>query len=336
MALNGAELEIREGRPSDLEDILDIYRQKDLFLSLIWTSRDEQVRKHFTDNLTRQKDLFGAHPDLRVLVASRKSDGRTIAYLLLFLDFMEAITGERQGLIFDCGVLAEYRDSGVVQALLLKAEAAVIERKMKYIVIELFHDDLKSTAEVEGAGFRREIHRIIKKAELRPVKAPDPDPFLVRQACCEDIFFVLWLNTQCAEYIIPAGRERPRDEVQYRFLNIYSRMSLAEREEFTSLIIEDRLKDSSIGYLLFKTESSDAITGVRLGYIYDIAIHPDYWGRRATQRLMREGENYMVRKGIGYLLGDISDSNQRALKTAIKSIGFFHERVRWMKRLVFD
>lgn len=330
------EFTIRDGTPSDIDEILQIYLHKDLFLSMVWSSRGEEVQQHYSKNLSRQKDLFGTHPDLKVLIAERKADKKILAYLFLFLDFIEAITGERQGLVFDYGVSRECDDSGAVPALLRGAEEAVLERKMKYVVIELFHNDVKSTLEVEKAGFKKEIHRIIKKAEFRPVKSPDPDPFTVRNACSEDIFFVLWLNTQCATYIIPSGRERPRDEVQYRFLSIYSSMSLAEREEFTSLIIEDGIKDSSVGYLLFKTASRDVITGDRLGYIYDIAIHPDYWGKRATHRLMREGENFMVEKGISYLLGDISDSNQRALKTAIKSIGFSPERIRWMKRLTQD
>lgn|GEM_PF-773110 len=336
MITTGMEFRIRDGRPSDIDDIVEIYRQKKLFLSMAWASRGEEVQQHYIKNLRMQKGHFGSHPDLKVLIAERKADGKALAYLLVFLDFVEAITGEKQGLVFDYGVSGECHDSNVIQALLSRAEAAVLEKKMKYIVIELFHDDVKSSEEVEKAGYRREIHRIIKKAEFRPVKAPEPDPFTVRKGCSEDIFFVLWLNTQCAAFIIPSGRERPHDEVQFRFLGIYSGMSLAEREEFTSLIIEDRIKDISAGYLLFKTSSSDVITGDRLGYIYDIAIHPDYWGRRATQRLMREGENYMAEKGMAYLLGDISDNNQRALKTAIKSIGFSPDRIRWMKRLTAD
>lgn len=336
MTSAGIEFTIRDGRPSDIDEILEIYRQKELFLSMVWASRGEEVQQHYIKNLRMQKDLFGTHPDLKVLIAERKADRKILAYLLIFMDFIEAITGEKQGLVFDYGISRECDDSRVIQALLCSAEAAVQQKKMKYIVIELFHNDMKSAKEVEKAGFKHEIHRIIKKTEFRPVKAPETDPFIVRKGCSEDIFFVLWLNTQCAAYIIPSGRERPHDEVQFRFLSIYSGMSLAEREEFTSLVIEDRIKDSSIGYLLFKTSSSDVITGDRLGYIYDIAIHPDYWGKRATQRLMREGENFMAEKGIAYLLGDISNNNQRALKTAIKSIGFSPDRIRWMKRLTAE
>ena len=110
-------------------------------------------------------------------------------------------------------------------------------------------------------------------------------------------------------------------------------MSLAETEDFAALIIEDALKNESAGYLLLKTDTCDPVTGERLGYVYDLSIHPHYWGKRATQRLMKEGENYLYHKGIPYFLGDICEDNQRALKTAIKSIGFTLERIRWMKKL---
>jgi len=85
--------------------------------------------------------------------------------------------------------------------------------------------------------------------------------------------------------------------------------------------------------MMLKLGSFDAVTGAWLGYVYDMAIKPEYWKTRASWRLMKETENLLIQKGIDFLLGDISEKNQRALKGALRLIGFTLERVRWMKKI---
>lgn len=87
------------------------------------------------------------------------------------------------------------------------------------------------------------------------------------------------------------------------------------------------------GYLLVKTGFQEPVTGQRLAYIYDLAVHPDHWGRRATQLLMRDVERRLAELGFDIFCGDISERNPRALKTAIKSLGFTLEYRRFGRKL---
>ncbi|MDQ7822204.1 MAG: GNAT family N-acetyltransferase [Candidatus Eremiobacteraeota bacterium] len=326
-------IEAREGTPGDIEEIIALFEGKDQFLSMMWSSMGDEVKSFHVRSLRSRAHLIGQGGDFKVFVAERSGDRKAVAYLVLFLDIVETITGEKQGFIFDYAVSPDHAGGDALPLLFRKAEEAVREREIQYLVMEIFAQDKEGEKRAFREGFGKEMNRIILRTAVKPLPRHDPDPFIVRKAQSEDLFFVLWLNTQCASFTIPSGRDRPKDDVQYRYLRIYSELSLEESEDFTALIIEDAVKETPVGYLLFKTNACDAITGARLGYVYDIAIHPDYWGKRAAQRLMKEGINLLSEKGIPFCLADISEGNQRALKTAIKSIGFHLESIRWMKKL---
>jgi len=97
------------------------------------------------------------------------------------------------------------------------------------------------------------------------------------------------------------GRDTPRGEVMVRYMSAYMELKLDESELFTALIIEDRKAEKPIGYLMYKLNACDSISGDKVGYIYDLAIDPDYWGKRATQRIMREGERFLAGRGVTWL-----------------------------------
>lgn len=320
---------IRDGSIADIGEIIRIYEGKEHFLSMIWSADPEKAKRFFVENLRNKAPLHSTDRNFRMLIA--EDGGKTVGYLILFLRLVETITGEEQAFIFDYGVEAGHEEAAV--PLIERAGGVTCEEGLKYLEVEIYNDDMKGELLYDSVGFRREIHRIIKIVEHHEFPFSESDPYKVRKAWNEDMFFLLWLNTQCASFTIPPGRDRKKEDVQFRYLRVYSGMKLEGDENLTALIIEDVRKDEPAGYLLLKTHAHDAITGEKLGYVYDIAIHPDYWGKRAAQRLMREGENALFQQNIKYCIADISDDNQRALKTAIKSTRFRAEKIRWMKKL---
>jgi ribosomal protein S18 acetylase RimI-like enzyme len=316
----------------DIDGIIRLYGGKEHFYSLPWQGHEEEVTRYFITNLKSRKDEIASDRNLRIFVARHGPEGEILAYLMLLSEVIEGITGQKQGLIIDYALSPTHDGNTLFGAMLSQAEEALLENYTKYLVIDVFCNDGGGEKIIEAGGFKRELNRIVKKVEMGPVRAPEPDPYLVRMAENEDLFFILALSSQCASFIIPSGRDAAGEDVHFRFMRAYSGMALKERDDFAALIIEDRVKEEPVGYLMFKFKD-DAITGERLAYVYDIAIEPAYWGRRAAHRLDREGENYLAGKGIAFLLGDISVENQRALKTATRNGGYALERVRWLKKL---
>jgi ribosomal protein S18 acetylase RimI-like enzyme len=324
---------IRSGMPSDIDEIVRIYGEKEHFFSIIFSSDYEAALQFHVKNL--RKILCEATNDgaFRVFVAEMPAGGGILGYLILHIGTVESITGKTQSAIYDYGVSRGYDDMAVFQALLREAEEATVQRDIFFMVTEVFREDKRGEKIFMECGFKKEINLVIKRTAMNVINAPDPDPFRVRIACNEDIFFVMWLSTQCSSFTVPSGRDADTSEIQFEYLRVYSGMSLKETDDFAALIIEDALEDEPIGYLLLKTNSHDLVLGQRLAYVYDISIHPDYWGKWAAQRLYKEGENLLVRKGIHFCLGDISEDNRRALLAATRTAGFKLERSRIVKKL---
>lgn len=191
--------------------------------------------------------------------------------------------------------------------------------------------DAPEEAFFAARGYSVEICRIARRLAPEP---PRDGPYQVRRATARDQLFVMVLNSRVSPVTLPAGRDLDPEEVAARYLDVYLALDLEGNPCLEGLIAE---KDGlPVGYLLLKTGYTDEITGESLAYIYDLAIDPEHWGRRATQRIMREAETRMHARGVRILLGDISASNPRALKTAIHSLGYTLEQQRWARRLGQD
>ncbi len=325
-------METREAHRGDLEEIIALYRQKEHFFSVVRNHSLKEYTEYFVGMLRQYAHFIGTDKDLKVFLAIDEK-GEITGYLMLFLNLTEAITGERQALIYDYALKEDENAGAVLNALLSSARDATLEASISYNIVEIDSRDLRGQQLFSEMGFTREINRIIRRVTKHTFLPSDQDPYYVRKAVNTDIFFILVLNSKCGLYTMLPGREATKEEVASRYLETYSRIRLEGDEFLTPLIIEDRALFKPIGYLMYKTNSCDSFTGEPIAYIYDLAIDPAYWGKRATQRIMREGENFMGDLGIVYIIGDISETNQRALKTAMKSLGYSLESVRWMRKV---
>jgi hypothetical protein len=108
--------------------------------------------------------------------------------------------------------------------------------------------------------------------------------------------------------------------------------NVAANPEVRALIGERLTDGEPLGYLLLKF-INDETTGTRLGYCYDIAVHPDEFGSGLSQHLSHEGEKVFAAEDVHVCLGDISASNPRPLKYATRSLGYDVESQTWALRV---
>jgi hypothetical protein len=316
-----------------MDDILRIYMEKKIFPSMIWETREDGVRRIRVENLQAMKGMIGQHPSLKVFIAEDAGHASAAGYMVVHLNRTEPTTGEQQGLLYDYGLSEGCNEKAVFFAMLGEAEKALHAQDMKYLIVDVYRKDEQGTALLDEAGFARESNRVVKKVEERIITPRELEPFTVRKAESADRYFITWLNSEFTGFTMLGGREKKQEDIQCRFLEAYSTLALEETDDFLALIIEDRHKEEPIGYMMLKTDSFDVFTGKRLAYVYDMAIHSEYWKTRAAWRMMKETENHLVGKGIHFIMGDISEKNQRALKGALKLIGFTVDRVRWMRKI---
>ena len=159
-------------------------------------------------------------------------------------------------------------------------------------------------------------------------KQPD---VTVRRGGTSDIVFVIELASELVGYSVPGGRTPDQGLLATRIRD--GLVALADRladDRFVILIGE--VGAEPVGYLILDLADREPTTGEPQALIVDIAVRRSDWGRYVTHRLVREAAHVAERRGLGYLVGMISASNQRALRTA-ERLGFTVERHQVVMRL---
>lgn len=307
---------LRDAVPGDLPEVLRLCRERELPSLPVRGISGESRREALLEGYRSRWTFLGSDPDLHVLV--EPAEGGLAGYSVVLTGLHESITGEPQAILYDHA----WRDPAVGERLVRAAESRA--RGADYMVAEV---DPADTFLAE-LGYHLEIVRI---ARLLDPQEPGESAYRVRRARADDKLFVLVLNGKVTPFTLPAGRTLDPAVVASRYMDAYMGLDLAGDPGLLVLIVET--VGTPVGYLMLKLGRCDEITGEPVAYIYDLAIEPAHWGRRATQRIMRDAESRLHAAGVALMLGDISADNPRAVKTSVKSLGYTVEGHRRARRL---
>ncbi len=117
------------------------------------------------------------------------------------------------------------------------------------------------------------------------------------------------------------------------FFESYQFTDFAADPELLTLIAEHPTRPRQVGYLVVRRSVYEEPDPSPFPYIYDIAVHPDCWGQRVPHDLLAVADSSLAETGRTGLQADVSEGNPRALKTALKSLGFEPLSRRWARRL---
>lgn len=159
----------------------------------------------------------------------------------------------------------------------------------------------------------------------------------VRLATLKDIPLVRALAVEMVVHGIPHTRHIDPTLVQAR-----TRESLAQLEmtlmdkDFRILVAENDETGEFLGYIMLDFRSRESSTGEAQVMIHDLAVRRAHWGRYVVNRLVKGAAALAAERGIPYLVGEVTKSNERTLGTAIKAFDFEIERHQIMKRCLPD
>ena len=246
-------------------------------------------------------------------------------YVSLCLGQKEGLTAEPQAQIYEL-----WSGQAEEQKLLLEqAEQCARETGSQFLVCQL-PPGHRLEGPLSEAGFAVDIERIDK--EVTGLRQPG-GLLNLRLARPNDRLFILGLIRRTCANTKPAGREISAPRMLEIFFQSYQSLDFAGDPELITLIAETPARARAIAYLVIRlglTEDPDPAT---FAYIYDIAVHPDHWGKRAPHDLLFRAEQLLKERGIDRLVADISASNRRAFVTATRSIGYRLLSRRWAKNL---
>lgn len=158
---------------------------------------------------------------------------------------------------------------------------------------------------------------------------------MIRMAKVADIPAIRELNQLCIASGIPGTREATPEQVRAYASEAYDDMEAMLRQAGFVILLEETNKELT-GYLMLDFSHVEPSTGEKQCFIVDLAVHPDKRGHFATHRLIKKASALARARGLKYLVGMVSSTNDRTLQLGMKGLDFQVERVQVMRRTDID
>ena len=158
---------------------------------------------------------------------------------------------------------------------------------------------------------------------------------MIRMARGTDVAAIRSLAVECIVSGIPAQREASPEEVRAYCANAYENLEEMLRERNFVILVEEQSAAAGkeiTGYLMLDFSHVEPSTGEKQCFIVDLAVRPDKRGHFATHRLIKKASQLAAARGLKYLVGMVSSSNDRTLKLGLKALDFQVERVQIVRR----
>ncbi|MBX3165825.1 MAG: GNAT family N-acetyltransferase [Candidatus Eremiobacteraeota bacterium] len=158
---------------------------------------------------------------------------------------------------------------------------------------------------------------------------------MIRMAKAADVPAIRELAQICITAGIPATREATPAQVQAYAAECYEDMEDMLRQSGFIILVEETHGEIT-GYLMLDFSHVEPSTGEKQCFIVDLAVHPGKRGRFTTHRLIKKASALARARGLKYLVGMVSSSNDRTLQLGMKGLDFQVERVQVMRRTDID
>ncbi|MCA9790536.1 MAG: GNAT family N-acetyltransferase [Candidatus Eremiobacteraeota bacterium] len=157
------------------------------------------------------------------------------------------------------------------------------------------------------------------------------EDFSIRKAEPEDVSQVVDLAVEMVIHSVSPLREIDEETVRtYRRNDLRSLHRALARPHVGIFIAEVGAR--VVGHVIVFTAQQDSSTGETQGWIFDLAVSQDMWGRGVAQALMEHAETFSREAGVARLGLGVTISNQRALDFYHQQ-GYLEERVQMVKKL---
>ena len=146
----------------------------------------------------------------------------------------------------------------------------------------------------------------------------------IRDATRSDLRFMRRLGLDSVLHGVPYGRDVSNSAVRARMRETLA--NLEPDEDTAILIAYDQETEKPIGYIVLELRVPDTATGDAQSSIFDLAVHPRYWGTPAVRLLVHEAAKRTAAEGLSFMVGEVTAHNQRTYLQALR-LGFELERL---------
>lgn len=123
----------------------------------------------------------------------------------------------------------------------------------------------------------------------------------------------------------PVGAEQVR---HYRREDLQSLPEILAMEQSGIFVALDQAR--VVGHIIVVAHQKDSSTGTPQAWIYDVSVHPGYWGQGVGRHLLELAEQFARQQGMGAIGLGVTLANHRAHRFYLQQ-GYLEERVQMVK-----
>lgn len=154
---------------------------------------------------------------------------------------------------------------------------------------------------------------------------------VIRRATPEDVPAIIDLAVEMVVHSTSPHRDVPPERVrEYRREDLQTLVEAVSLEHARIFVAEEG--GQVVGHVVVVAGHRDSSTGEGQGWVFDLSIRADCWGRGLGKILMEHAEEFIRARGFDAIGLGVTISNQRALRF-YREIGYQEERIQMVKKL---
>ena len=142
---------------------------------------------------------------------------------------------------------------------------------------------------------------------------------------------IIDLAVEMVVHSISPERGVPPDRVrEYRREDLQTLVEAVTLEHARIFVAEQA--GAVLGHVVVVAGHRDSSTGEGQGWVFDLSIRHDSWGKGLGKLLMEHAEAFIRERGLNAIGLGVTIANQRALRF-YREIGYLEERIQMVKKL---
>jgi ribosomal protein S18 acetylase RimI-like enzyme len=154
----------------------------------------------------------------------------------------------------------------------------------------------------------------------------------VRPAALADVPDIIDLAVEMVAWSVSPHRDVDLEQVRsFRRHDLQTLYDVVGQPHAGIFVAEDA-RGRFVGHVLVLASQHESSTGEPQGWVFDLSVRRDWWGRGVGRVLMQRAERFAGERGLRYLGLGVTASNRRAV-AFYEALGFAEERKQFIKRL---
>jgi ribosomal protein S18 acetylase RimI-like enzyme len=154
----------------------------------------------------------------------------------------------------------------------------------------------------------------------------------IRKATSQDIDTVIELAVEMVVHSVSPLRFATHKEIQEFRKKDLTVLRDFEKYGHIGIFIAEDEERHFLGHVIVVSGDVESSTGEKQGWIFDLSIKKEWWGKGIGKELMSHAEKFIKEHGLKYIGMGVTTSNFRAVRF-YKDLGYIEERKRMIKRL---